>query len=59
MSHDEAGGWFHQGLLHWCRPTLVHKYIVKHSVKGMHPGSGVAKLVREFARLQSASEMEI
>ena len=36
-----------------------HLYIVKHTVKGMHPGSGVAKLAREFAKLQSESEMKI
>ena len=59
MSHDEAGGWFHQGSLRWCRSTLVHEYVVKHSVRGMHPGSGVVKLAREFARLRSESEMKI
>ena len=37
MSHDEAGGWFHQGSLHWCRSTLVYEYIVKHSVKRNAP----------------------
>ena len=56
ISHDEAGGWFHQDLICWCRLILIHEYIVKHSVKGMHPGLGVRKLVREFARFWSKSE---
>ena len=51
VSLDEAGGWFHQDLIHWCRSTLIHKYIVKHSVKEMHPGLGVMKLGREFTKL--------
>ena len=50
MSPDEAGG-CHQDSIYWCRSILIHEYIVKHSVKGMHPGLGVMKLVREFARL--------
>ena len=41
VSFDKAGGWFCQGSLHWCRSTLIDEYILKHSVKGMHPGLGV------------------
>ena len=56
VSHDEAGGWCHQDSIHWCRLILIHEYIVKHSVKGMHPRPGVMKLARDFARLRSKSE---
>ena len=28
----------------------VHEYIAKYTVKGMYPGMGVAKWVKEFAK---------